>query len=98
MAQAKKYSRRVQVKIAQWYSDRERMAAEAEQTAAMEKRTKCRLRLWECEDTSCGKKLRVADDFLTAEHVHVDPETFVETRHRFVLRTPVLVTSATAPF
>jgi len=55
---------------------------------AVEVRMKTRLRLYTC--AGCGKKIRVADDSLTAEHVHVDPDTLTESRAPFVRVTPVL--------
>ena len=98
MSAARKYSRKVQQKIAIWYSDRERIAAEVEEQHALDVRRKTRLRLYECANATCCQKLRVASDTLQAEHVHVDPDTFEERRYPFILRTPVLVTSQTAPF
>lgn len=79
------YGHRTARKIAQWYKEREENAAGAELEAAVETRKKTRLRLYECAD--CGKKLRVADDHLVAEHVHVDPETLAEARAPFILKT-----------
>jgi hypothetical protein len=94
----KQLSSRVRRKIAQWYSDREAGAAAAEIESALEVRTKTRLRLWECEESACGKKLRVADDNLRAYHEHVDADTGEVALVPFVLRTPILVTSSSVPF
>jgi hypothetical protein len=55
---------------------------------AIEVRRKTRLRLYECE--ACGKKLRVADDELSAFHRHTDPDTLESTMYAFVLKTPKL--------
>lgn len=64
---------------------REQNDHECEEQHKADVRRKTRLRLYECAE--CSKKLRVADDHLTAEHVHVDPETLAETRAPFILKT-----------
>ena len=67
---------------------------ESAEAHAVEVRRKTRLRLYVC--ATCGKRLRVADDNLAAEHVHVDPDTLAESRVPFVRVTPVL--NAATPF
>lgn len=92
---SKKLPTSVRRKIAEWYMNREQAAAAQAAEDAQFKRAKSRLRLYECEE--CSKKLRVADDHLAALHMHVDPETFEESFHPFIRRTPLLQSTA-VPF
>jgi hypothetical protein len=81
----KSLSRRTKQKIAQWYEDRDARRHAEELEKQIERRKKCRLRLWECP--GCGQKIRAATDQLDGFCGRHFPESLPYELKSVVIRT-----------